>query len=109
MVGRKSGKHLIGVEFNKKSITKNLETLGRMMLHLDEKIMVEADFRTQSGHYALCGEGLCIGYDGGDAVSSAYTPKFEFKGGEIIKVVFNLSNDAYVDVEKKLEAALARD
>jgi arylsulfatase len=105
----KSGKHVIGVEFNKQSISKNLETLGQMKLHLDDENKAEADFRTQSGHYALCGEGLCIGYDGGDAVSSAYTPKFEFKGGEIIKVVFNLSDDAYVDVEKKMEAALARD
>jgi len=105
----KSGKHVIGVEFNKQSVSKQLETLGRMKLHLDDEIKAEADFRTQSGHYALAGEGLCIGYDGGDAVSNAYTPKFEFKGGEIIKVVFNLSNDAYLDVEKKLEAALARD
>ena len=34
-----------------------------------------------TGHFSLCGEGLCIGYDGGDAVSSQYTPKFEFTGG----------------------------
>ncbi|HEY0460808.1 MAG TPA: hypothetical protein VGC97_16850 [Pyrinomonadaceae bacterium] len=50
--------------------------------------MAEAPFRTQSGHYALCGEGLCIGYDGGDAVSSEYKPKFEFSGGRIVKVIY---------------------
>ncbi|NEU09637.1 arylsulfatase [Flavihumibacter sp. R14] len=105
----KPGKHIIGVEFNKQSISKNLEVLGRMKLHLDHDTKAEADFRTQSGHYALAGEGLCIGYDGGDAVSSAYKPKFEFKGGEIIKVVFNLADDAYVDLEKRMEAVLARD
>ena len=90
-------------------MSKQLETLGEMILHLDSKIMARGDFRTQSGHYALCGEGLCIGYDGGDAVSSEYKPKFEFKGGSIIKVVFDVANDAYVDVEKKMEAAMARD
>ena len=62
-----------------------------------------------TGHFALCGEGLCIGYDGGDAVSSTYTPKFEFTGGEIKKVVFDVADDAYVDVERHLAAAMARD
>ena len=47
--------------------------------------------------------------DGGDAVSSEYKPKFEFKNGEIIKVVFDVANDAYIDVEQKMAAALARD
>jgi hypothetical protein len=57
----------------------------------------------------LCGEGLCIGYDSGDAVSSAYTPKFEWRGGRIHKVVFDVADDAYVDVETHLAAAMARD
>jgi arylsulfatase len=62
-----------------------------------------------TGHFALCGEGLCIGYDGGDAVSSEYRPTFEFTGGSIVKVVFGLADDAYVDVERELAAAMARD
>jgi arylsulfatase len=62
-----------------------------------------------SGHFSLCGEGLCIGYDGGDAVTSQYRPKFEFSGGRIVKVVFDVADDAYIDVEAHLAAALARD
>jgi hypothetical protein len=54
-------------------------------------------------------EGLCIGYDGGDAVSSEYKPKFEFSGGRIIKVVFDVADDVYIDVERHLAAAMARD
>ena len=50
-----------------------------------------------------------MGYDGGDAVSSEYTPKFEFTGGTIVKVVFDVGDDAYLDVEQHLAAALARD
>jgi hypothetical protein len=53
--------------------------------------------------------GLCIGYDGGDAVSSEYKPKFAFTGGTIVKVVFDVAEDAYVDVERELEAAIAHD
>jgi hypothetical protein len=43
------------------------------------------------------------------SVSSEYPPKFEFTGGEIIKVVFDVADDAYVDVERELTAAIARD
>jgi arylsulfatase len=42
-------------------------------------------------------------------VSSEYRPKFEFSGGRIIKVVFDISDDVYVDVERHLAAAMARD
>jgi arylsulfatase len=103
------GKHIVGVEFVKESISKNLETLGRMKLYVDENVVAEAPFRTQSGHYALCGEGLCIGYDGGDAVSSEYKSKFEFSAGRVVKVVFDVAGDVYVDVERAMAAAMARD
>src|SRR4051794_18372301 len=40
------------------------------------------DFRTMTGHFSLCGEGLCIGYDSGDAASKEYAgTRFEFTGG----------------------------
>jgi arylsulfatase len=104
-----SGRHIVGVEFNKESISKNLEAIGQMKLYIDDKVVAEGSFRTQTGHYALCGEGLCIGYDGGDAVSSEYSSGFKFSVGEVIKVVFNVGNDVYVDVERKLAAAMARD
>jgi arylsulfatase len=103
------GKHVIGVEFIKQSLSKNLETLGQMRLYVDESITAEGPFRTQSGHYALCGEGLCIGHDSGDAVSSEYKSKFEFSGGRVIKVIFDVANDAYIDVERAMAAAIARD
>ena len=105
----KNGKHIVGVEFVKESVTKNLEAVGRMKLYINEKIVAEEAFRTQSGHYSLCGEGLCIGYDGGDAVSSDYKPKFTFTGGRIIKVVFDVANDMYIDLEQSMAAAIARD
>ena len=60
--------------------------------------------------YSLCGEGLCVGYDGGDAVSSTYEgSRFPFTGGEIRQVVFDLADDQYLDVERQLAVLLARD
>ena len=52
---------------------------------------------------------MCIGYDGGDAVISMYIPRFAFTGGRIVKVVFDVADDAYTDVEAHFAAALARD
>ena len=105
----KQGKHIVGVEFHKESVSKNLECLGTMTLYVDEKPIESGKFRTQTGHYSLCGEGLCIGYDSGDAVSSDYKGKFPFTDGRIIKVIYDIANDVYVDVERKLAAAMARD
>jgi arylsulfatase A-like enzyme len=104
-----SGIHVVGVEFKKKSITKKNEALGTMTLYVDNKAAGSADVRTQSGHYALAGEGLAIGYDSGDRVSAEYTSKFAFSGGRIIKVVYDVADDAYVDMERELAAAFARD
>jgi hypothetical protein len=80
-----------------------------MTLHVDDEAVASAPFRTQTGRYALAGEGLCIGYDSGDAVSSEYKPKFPFAGGRIIKVVYDIAEDTYENVELKLAAAMARD
>jgi hypothetical protein len=71
--------------------------------------MAEGPIRTMTGRYSLCGEDLCTGYDGGDAVSKEYKPKFPFARGRVIKVVFDVAKEGYVDVEQELAAAMARD
>jgi hypothetical protein len=68
--------------------------MGRMKLHIDEKVVAESDFRTQSQRFALCGEGLAVGRDAGDAVSSEYGSAFNFSGGRIEKVIFDVADDA---------------
>jgi arylsulfatase len=103
------GMHVVGVEFTKEDHGQYGESLGTMKLHVDEDVMAEGSFRTQTGRYALCGEGLCVGYDSGDAVSSEYSPKFPFEGGRVIKVVYDVADDAYIDVERELAAVMARD
>jgi hypothetical protein len=105
----RSGRHIVGVEFTKERLGEHHESYGPLKLHLDEQVLAEAEIRTQIGRYSLTGEGLCIGYDGGDAVSSEYTPKYPFTGGRIYKVAFDVADDVYIDVERELAAALARD
>ncbi|MCC8363608.1 arylsulfatase [Lysobacter sp. A6] len=104
-----TGKHLVGVGFEKRGMGKDNETLGKMTLYVDDKPVSDADFRTQSGHYALAGEGLAIGYDAGDPVTTAYDSGFGFRNGKIHKVIYDVADDAYVDLERKFAARLARD
>jgi arylsulfatase A-like enzyme len=103
------GRHIVGVEFTRESITRNLETLGKMTLYVDNAAVDSGRFRTEAGHYALCGEGLCIGYDSGDAVSTDYEGHFTFTGGRVMKVIYDVAQDAYLDAERKLAAVMARD
>jgi arylsulfatase len=105
----RSGLHVVGVAFTKESMGEYHESHGPLELYIDDDVVGTAKIRTQVGHFALCGEGLCIGYDGGDAVGSEYTPRFEFRGGRIVKVVYDVADDGYVDVERTMAAALARD
>jgi arylsulfatase len=105
----RSGRHVVGVEFTKERVGDHYEPIGTAKLYIDDDAAAEQEIRTIAAFYALCGEGLCIGYDSGDAVSSEYRPKFPFTGGEIVKVVYDVADDAYVDVEQHLAAAMARD
>ena len=103
------GTHVVGVEFTKTGTGENHEVLGTLKLHVDDEVVAEDDIKTIASRYSLCGEGLCVGYDGGDAVSSEYASRFEFTGGRIVKVVFDVADDGYVDVERELAAAMSRD
>lgn len=105
----KLGKHIVGVEFIKERITEQLETLGQMTLYVDEDPKATAPFRTMTGRYALCGEGLCVGRDSGDAVSSEYKPQFAFSSGRVVQVVYDIAKDVYIDLERQLAAAMARE
>jgi arylsulfatase len=85
------------------------EPIGPARLHIDDKTVAEAEIRTIYTRYGLSGEGLCIGYDGGDAVSSQYADRFAFANGTIHKVIFDVAEDQYADVEQHFAAAMARD
>jgi arylsulfatase len=80
-----------------------------MTLYVDDTAEESGEFRTQSGHYSLAGEGLAVGYDSGDRVSADYESRFAFSGGRIIKVVYDIADDACVNAERELAAAMARD
>jgi hypothetical protein len=103
------GRRIVGVRLKTKStVSDKLEVLGTMTLHVDDAAVASADFRIQSGHYALAGEDLAFGRDSADPVSTEYPPGFAVSGGRIFKVSYDVGDDAYVDLERRLGAILAR-
>ena len=57
------------------------EAHGTVRLYVDDEVVAEAQIADIASRFSLCGEGLCIGYDGGDAVSGEYTSRFPFTAG----------------------------
>ena len=107
--GLKPGRYIFGVEFTKEGMGEHHEGLGTTKLYIDDKVVAQGPMRTVTGHFAITGEGLCIGYDSADPVSKEYQGKFAFIGGVIERVVFDVADDAYIDVERHMAAAMARD
>jgi arylsulfatase len=65
--------------------------------------------RAQVGKFTLSGDGLCIGYDSGDAVAEGYKSPGTFKGGTILGVGVSVEKAQYLDLEKIAAAAFAVD
>ena len=61
--------------------------------------------------FSLAGEGLCVGRDSGEAVTSDYPggSPHTFTGGTIKRVAVDVSGDPYVDLEREAQAMLARE
>ena len=104
-----AGSHVLGVEFAKESHGERGEALGTATLYVDDSAVAKSDWKTQPGHFALCGEGLTVGRDSSDPVTKEYGAPFDFTGGRIKVVEINIGEDLYVDRERDFHAAMARD
>ena len=85
------------------------EAHGTTKLYVNEDVVATGPMQTQVATFTLCGDGLCIGRDSGDAVSSEYKAPYRFTGGIIHQVEVNVGDDQYVDLEKEAAAMLARE
>jgi arylsulfatase len=65
--------------------------------------------KTQPAKFTLSGDGLCVGFDSGDAVSSQYTTPGTFHGGTIQGVGVTVEEAAYDALELEAHRALMRD
>jgi hypothetical protein len=67
--------------------------------------------KTQLGKFALCGERLNIGRDGGCPVTHDYPSDrpWKFEGGKIKQVIVDVSGEPYLDLELEAMAMMSRD
>jgi arylsulfatase A-like enzyme len=105
----KPGKYTLGMEFVRDGQGKHGESIGHMKLYVNDQVVAEGPMRTQPGKFTLSGDGLCIGYDSGDAVSQEYKTPGEFEGGTIQGVAVTVEKASYADLEKEAQRAMARD
>jgi arylsulfatase A-like enzyme len=105
----KPGKYTLGMEFIRESTGKYGESIGKTKLYVNDEVVAEGPMRTQAGKFTLSGDGLCIGYDSGDAVSEQYKTPGTFKGGTIFGVGVTVEKEQYLDLEKEATRALIRD
>jgi arylsulfatase len=103
------GKHVLGMEFKREKAGEYGESLGTTTLYVDDKPVATGPMRAQIGKFTLSGDGLCVGYDSGDNVSDQYKNPGTFTGGEILGVAVDVSEKAYIDLQKEAAAAFETD
>ena len=111
LAGRRSApaRTCSGVEFAKESHGEHGEAIGTATLYVDDLAVAKSEWKTQPGHFALCGEGLTVGRDSSDPVTKEYGAPFAFTGGRIQVVEINIGDDVYLDLERDFHAAMSRD
>ena len=109
---------MLGFDFTKEQLVDNRRGAGAEpvcrhgRLHINDKTVAElAGMHTQVGKFALCGEGLNIGRDGSGNVTDDYPGElpWAFHGGTIIRVIVDVSGEAYVDLEQESMGMMSRD
>jgi hypothetical protein len=84
---------------------------GLLSLYYGDRKVGEGRIKNQPGYFELAGEGLCVGRDGGAAVTDDYPGErpYRFTGGTIKRVAIDVSGQPYLDLERQAEAMLARE
>jgi len=105
----KPGKYTLGMEFTRTGAGPHHESLGSMKLYVNDQVVAEGPMKTQPAKFTLSGDGLCIGYDSGDAVSAEYMTPGTFHGGTIQGVGVTVEKASYEALELEAQRAISRD
>jgi len=102
------GKYTLGMEFTRESAGDHGESLGTTKLYVNDKVVASGKMRTQPAKFTLSGDGMCIGWDSGDAVSSMYETPGTFTGGTIQAVAVDTGKENYEDMELEAKRLLMK-
>jgi len=102
------GRSVVGVRFKKGGVEKGVPH-GTARLYINDRQVAEMAMKIQASYFSLSGEGSNVGLDRGQSASSDYEPPYRFEGGTIREVVVDVGNGRYLDIEREVAAAFARD
>ncbi len=105
------GKHILGVSYARTGTVENSHTpLGDVTLYVDGvAVAALSNVKAHPGTFGLAGATISVGRNTGSAVSSTFKAPYDFTGGTIAHVNVDLSGAPYVDVERELALAFAKD
>jgi arylsulfatase len=88
-----------------------MPTAGTLSLYIGDEKVGEGRITTQPGNFSLVGEGLNVGRDPGEPVTSDYDVPHPhaFTGGTISRAIVDVSGDQYVDLEMEALAMMKRE
>ena len=102
----KPGSYTVGMDFKREDAGEYGESLGTTRLYVNEDIVAEGPMKTQPAKFTLSGDGLCVGYDSGDAVSALYPTPGGFQGGEIQFAAVTVEGTPYIDLEAEAKRVM---
>ena len=83
------------MEFTREKAGQYHESLGTTKLYVNDKVVAEGPMRAQAGKFTLCGDGLCVGRDSGDAVSHEYNCARHVQGRNNPRVAVTVEKAQY--------------
>jgi arylsulfatase A-like enzyme len=103
------GQRILGATFVREG--DSMPTTGTLSLFVDDEKVGERQIMTQPGTFSLVGEGLNVGRDPAEPVTSDYpgTSPYAFTGGTIKHAIVDVSGEEYVDLEKEALALMKRE
>ena len=82
--------------------------MGTTKLYVNDKVVASGKMRTQPAKFTLSGDGMCIGWDSGDAVSDMYKTPGTFTGGTIQAVGVDTGDETYENLEAEAKRLLMK-
>ena len=107
--GIPKGDVILGASFEREG--ESMPTTGTLSLFVNDEKVGEGQIMTQPGNFSLVGEGLNVGQDPAEPVTSDYsgTSPYGFTGGTIKRAVVDVSGEQYVDLEMEALALMKRE
>ena len=105
------GRRVFGVRYDRTGTVAGTHTpVGSVSLYVDDAVIATLDgVRTHPVTFGLAGASVQVGRNGGQPVCGGYRAPFGFTGGTIAKVVLDISGTPYIDRERELAIAFAKD